>query len=129
GGVSAWLASVVVPVAVTEDDGLEVFGPVVFFVELFHEVILGAHWLVPSGDDLCGGVFAFFGLHAFDFFAGSDANTDDEQQQSGPEEAEVCGPNGGNEPECAEGGKNLSGHGFGLLVRLGLLCICRRASP
>src|SRR5699024_11825233 len=31
GGVSAWLASVVVPVAVVEDGGLEVFGAVVFF--------------------------------------------------------------------------------------------------
>src|SRR5699024_6275376 len=31
GWVASWLALVVVPVAVTEDDGLEVFGAVVFF--------------------------------------------------------------------------------------------------
>ena len=31
GWVASWLALVVVPVAVVEDGGLEVFGPVVFF--------------------------------------------------------------------------------------------------
>ena len=68
-----------VVVAACAVGGVGLVVELVFFVELFHEVILGAHWLVPSGDDLCGGVFAFFGLHAFDFFAGSDANTDCEQ--------------------------------------------------
>src|SRR5690625_2356959 len=59
GGVSAWLALVVVPVAVVEDGGLEVFGAVVFFDAEHegHHVVVdveeagiqclgGHHWLL-----------------------------------------------------------------------------------
>src|SRR5690625_6466747 len=59
GGVSVWLASVVVPVAVVEDGGLEVFGAVVFFDAEHegHHIVIdveeadikclgGHHWLL-----------------------------------------------------------------------------------
>src|SRR5699024_1408855 len=54
--VSVWLALVVVPVAVVEDGGLEVFGPVIFF-DAKHE---GHHVVidVEEGDGQC-----FFGAH------------------------------------------------------------------
>src|SRR5699024_8732384 len=56
GGVSVWLPGEVVPVAVVEDGGLEVFGPVVFF-DAEHE----GHHVVISFDE--GDVQGGFGAH------------------------------------------------------------------
>lgn len=56
--VASWLALVVVPVAVVKDDGLELFGPVVFF-DAEHKcerVVV----VVEEGDVQC-----FFGDHRF----------------------------------------------------------------
>src|SRR5690625_838012 len=58
GGVSVWLALVVVPVAVVEDGGLEVFGAVVFF-DAEHE---GHHVVVVVEE---GDVQGFFAAHRF----------------------------------------------------------------
>src|SRR5699024_3257755 len=68
GGVSAWLALVVVPVAVAEDDGLHALVPVVFFdADSDSEVVACAESRVWADEDVVSGGVGKFSESGWEF--------------------------------------------------------------